>query len=105
TDRNLVGRKAPVAACDNANARCADIDVLMDCQEDPDGPDCDYLRQCECDCTALDETVEFEHGSLEDVVLTGVPDLWQFDFMCNISLELSVGDNAVGCGPVSAAMV
>jgi hypothetical protein len=99
------GREVRVASCDNAGDRCSDIDILLDCQEDPDGPECDYLRQCECNCTALDESVEFEHGPYDDVVLTGVPDLWQFDFKCNISLELSVGDNAVGCGPVSAAMV
>jgi hypothetical protein len=101
-DTYMGGREVSVASCDNANARCADIDVLVDCQEDPDGPDCDYLRQCECDCTALEETVEFEHGPFEDVVLTGVPDLWQFDFMCGSNL---VSANAVGCGPVSAAMV
>jgi len=35
-------------------------------------------------------------------VLTGIPDLWQFDYMCGSNL---VSANAVGCGPVSAAMV
>ena len=94
------GREASVWSCDNTANRCADLDVLLDCEEDPDGPDCDYLRQCECDCTALEETVEFE--PYDDVVLTGVPDLWQFPFMCG---DNQVSANAVGCGPVSAAMV
>lgn len=96
------GGEASVLSCDHTAERCADIDVLVDCQEDPDGPDCDYLRRCECDCTALVETEEFEHGPFEDVVLTGIPDLWQFDFMCG---DNAVSDNAVGCGPVSAAML
>ena len=96
------GAEASVASCDDTAAQCADIDVLVDCQEDPDGPDCDYLLRCECDCTALGQTTEFEHGPFEDVVLTGIPDLWQFDYMCGSNL---VSANAVGCGPVSAAMV
>lgn len=96
------GAEASVSSCDDAAERCADMDVLLDCAEDPDGPDCDYLRSCECDCTARASTTEFEHGPFEDVFLTGIPDLWQFDFMCGSN---AVSANAVGCGPVAAAMV
>jgi len=52
--------------------------------------------------TALAQTTEFEHGPFDDVVLTGIPDLWQFNYMCGSN---AVSANAVGCGPVSAAMV
>ncbi len=96
------GDEVSVASCDGTEQQCADIDVLVDCQEDPTGPDCDYLVRCECDCTALAETTEFEHGPYDDVVLTGIPDLWQFNYMCGSNL---VSANAVGCGPVSAGML
>ena len=78
-------------------------DVLAACKDDPDGAGCNnYLLRCECDCTAVDPTTEFEHGPFEDVFLTGIPNLWQFDFMCG---DNNVSANAVGCGPVAAAMV
>ncbi len=96
------GAEASVQSCDGTASQCADLDVLLDCQEEPTGPDCNYLLRCECDCTALAQTTEFEHGPFDDVVLTGIPDLWQFDYMCGSNL---VSANAVGCGPVSAAMV
>jgi hypothetical protein len=96
------GSEASVSSCDDTQAQCADLDVMQDCQDDPDGPDCNYLVGCECDCTALGKTVEFEHGPFDDVMLTGVPDLWQFNYMCGSN---SVSANAVGCGPVSAAML
>jgi hypothetical protein len=101
-ERYRGGAEASVSSCDDAREQCADIDVELDCEENPDGPDCDYLLSCECDCTALAPTTEFEHGPFEDIVLTGIPDLWQFDFMCGNDAQ---HDNAVGCGPVSAAML
>jgi len=55
-----------------------------------------------CNCTALAQTTEFERGPFDDVVLTGIPDLWRFNYMCGSN---AVSANAVGCGPVSAAMV
>ena len=96
------GSEASVSSCDDTQSLCADLDVLEGCQEQPDGPDCNYLVRCECDCTALGKTTEFEHGPFDDVVLTGIPDLWQFNYMCGSN---DVSANAVGCGPVSAAMV
>jgi hypothetical protein len=92
------GVQAYVSSCDALE--CPDVSLLIDCREDPGGPGCDdYLSSCECDCTALEATVEFDHGSSDDVFLTGVPDLWQFDFMCGQGNAA----NAVGCGPVVGA--
>ena len=96
------GADMSVSTCDDTQSQCADLDVVQGCEDDPDGPDCNYLVRCECDCTALAQTTEFEHGPFDDVVLTGIPDLWQFDYMCGSN---AVSANAVGCGPVSAAMV
>ena len=90
-------------SCDNARARCTDVTSLATCKDDPDGAGCNnYLLRCECDCTAVDPTTEFEHGPFEDIFLTGIPNLWQFDYMCG---DNNVSANAVGCGPVAAAMV
>ena len=96
------GAETSVSTCDETQSQCADLDVVHRCEDDPDGPDCNYLVRCECDCTALTQTTEFEHGPFDDVVLTGIPDLWQFDYMCGSN---AVSANAVGCGPVSAAMM
>ena len=96
------GAETSVSTCDETQSQCADLDVVHGCEDDPDGPDCNYLVRCECDCTALTQTTEFEHGPFDDVVLTGIPDLWQFDYMCGSN---AVSANAVGCGPVSAAML
>jgi len=37
------GSEASVGSCDGAMSECPDIDLFQACQDDPDGPDCDYL--------------------------------------------------------------
>ena len=86
-----------------SRAECPDVDQYLACQDVsetramPFGG-CTMLETCDCDCRSLDEvTTEYYE---DDVFIAGVPNLWQFDYRCG-----AFGENAVGCGPVAAAMM
>jgi hypothetical protein len=94
------GVDAFVFSCEDDAMECPDLSLLADCRDDASTPGCDdYLVHCECDCTALEQTTEFEPH--EDVMLTGIPELWQFDSRC----DAITGIVPVGCGPVAGAML
>jgi hypothetical protein len=75
---------------------CADQQELEDC-EDGTSTDCNHLRSCSCYCEGT-PVEEFQHDPSDGVYLSGVPELWQFNYGCNTG-----GANAVGCGPVALA--
>jgi hypothetical protein len=73
-----------VSTCDETSPR-ADLDVVQGCETTRTVPTA--TTPCaECDCTKITHTTS-QHGPFDDVVLTGIPDLWQFD---------ACGSNAVG---------
>jgi hypothetical protein len=94
------GEDVRVWTCDYYYERCMPAPELVDCQDNLSAPECNYLLSCECDCAALEQTVEFEHEASDDIMLTGALDLYQFPYLCDGS-----GANWVGCGSVAAAML
>ena len=94
------GLNVPAFSCDEDVLDCPDVSLLSECRDDASAPGCDdYLLSCECDCTALDLTTEFEPDS--DIMITGVPELYQFESKC----DSITGRVPVGCGPVAGAML
>jgi hypothetical protein len=95
------GSNAVVDEC--SRTECPDLDLYLACRDAaqthvmPIGG-CKLLETCECTCTTPEPRIGERYG--DDVALSGVTNLWQFDYGCG-----AFGDNAVGCGPVAAAML
>ena len=88
------GSTRSASSCDPTE--CADLDEMDDCR-DGSSTDCNHLRSCSCYCE--DPPVEeFKHDPSDGVFLSGIPELWQFNYGCDVG-----GANAVGCGPVALA--
>lgn len=90
------GTTQSTASCDNV--LCADIETALDCQDTLGEGDCNLIDACDCD---YQRTEIYEHTDWEeDTLLTGIPNLWQFDYGCGLG-----GDNAIGCGIVAPEMI
>jgi hypothetical protein len=92
------GRTTSPSACDAAfTSSCADLAKLQDCDKRTDG-ECDLPVSCECDCTGAPYLM-FEHAPQDGVYLSGLPDLFQFDYGCGAD------PNYIGCGPIVVSMM
>lgn len=95
------GTEEVVGECERSE--CPDLERYNTCRDAqstgimPIGG-CRLLEACACDCWPTEPRIGHDYG--DDVFLSGVPNLWQFDYACGF-----LGKNAVGCGPVAAAMV
>jgi len=98
TETYRSGRTVSVSSCDGYSEQCADLDLLEECKGRSDGV-CDLLDRCVCDCSGLPTPI-FSHWAGDGVYLTGIPDLWQFDYMCG-----QAHPNAIGCGPIAMSMM
>jgi hypothetical protein len=91
------GRTAGVSSCDLI-VGCPDLDLLHDCDGLSTGK-CDLPTTCDCHCEGAEQVYQ-DHGPDDGVYLTGIPDLWQFAYGCDLG-----GANAVGCGPIAMSMM
>jgi hypothetical protein len=91
------GRTACVSSCDLI-VGCPDLDLLHDCDGLSTGK-CDLPTTCDCHCEGPEQVYQ-DHGPDDGVYLTGIPDLWQFAYGCDLG-----GANAVGCGPIAMSMM
>jgi len=87
---------ASTPSCDAP--KCATEKEMEACDEGT-STNCNYLRSCTCYCE-FPPVEEFVHEPGDGVYLTGVPELWQFEYGC-ISSPLGIAN--VGCGPVALA--
>jgi hypothetical protein len=94
------GDDVRVWTCDQSDDHCMPATELIDCLDNLGTPECNYLVSCECDCTALEKTVEFDHDADDNIIVTGAVDMYQFPYLCDGS-----GPNWVGCGSVATAML
>jgi hypothetical protein len=91
------GRTTSPSTCDDLAPSCADLATLQGCDGRTDGP-CDLPVSCDCDCTG-EPYDTFDHVPGDGVYLTGLPDLYQFDYGCGAD------PNAIGCGPIAISMM
>jgi len=95
------GHTEQSSTCDEASTECLSIDTLVACQDDPLAPACsDGLDRCECYCHG-DSQLRFDHEPEDGVYLTGIPNFWQHDSVCQ-----PYGYYApIGCGPLAMTML
>lgn len=95
------GSSELVSEC--SRSECPDPERYVDCRNAASTgvmpiEGCVLLESCDCTCTTREPRSGERYG--DDVGLSGVPNLWQFDYRCG-----AFGENAVGCGPVAASMI
>lgn len=90
------GTEDSVPEC--ARSECPDLELYSSCRNEEPTGECRLLESCECDCRSTELATSTYYDP--DVLLAGVPNLWQFDYRCG-----AFGMNAVGCGPVAASMM
>jgi hypothetical protein len=97
TKRYHLGPDVHTTTCDGAMDQCSSLEHVEECRG-VSSPDCEYLIDCDCDCHDQPRQI-FDHDAADGVFLTGIPELWQFNYGC----DGYKGPFAVGCGSVALA--